>query len=143
MHFESIPKIVGVEKRRSCGHFSIQAGKQKLYKEMKWTEVVCEAQGLYFVQVLCQRGLLSSVNTSQSPLQGDPAWIYEALLQALKSPLWPKHGLTRHHLKVNLEPSGGETGGKASSIFGERTGHPTIGCYMDGALRQLPNQTTP
>lgn len=56
---------------------------------------------------LSQRGLLSSVNTSQSLLQGDPAWIYKALLQPLKSPLWPKHGLTSHHLKVNSEHSWG------------------------------------
>ena len=53
--FESIPKITGVEKLKSCGRFSIRAGEQKLYKEMKRTEVVCEAQGLYFVRTLPER----------------------------------------------------------------------------------------
>lgn len=75
-------------------------------------------RGCTLCRVCARECLLSSVNTSQSLLQGDPAWVYEALLQALKSPLWPKHRLMRHHLKVNLEPSGGETGGKAFSIFG-------------------------
>lgn len=55
VHFESIPKITRAQKPRSRGHFSIRAGEQKLYKEMKWTEVACEAQGLYFAQTLPER----------------------------------------------------------------------------------------
>lgn len=43
---------------------------------------------------LCQRGLLSSVNISQSQLEADPAWIYRAPLQTLKLRLWLKHRLT-------------------------------------------------
>lgn len=45
--------------------------------------------GLYF-RLFCQRGL-NSVNTSQSVLQGDRAWIYEALIHALEMTFWPKH----------------------------------------------------
>lgn len=44
--------------RRSRGRvatFSIQAREQRLYEEMMRTEVVREAQGLYFVQTLPDR----------------------------------------------------------------------------------------
>ena len=48
--FESIPKITGEEKTEV-----LCAGEHKLFKEIEEAEVVCEAQGQYFVQTLPAR----------------------------------------------------------------------------------------
>lgn len=85
LHFNEnlkpIPKITGVEKRRSCGIVFIQARCAETLQrgEVGWSVLWgCSLWRLW------QRGLLSRVNTSQSLLQGDPSWIQEAIFQALK-----------------------------------------------------------
>lgn len=138
--FESIPKITGVEKLKSCGHFSIWAGEQKLYKEMKRTEVVCEARGLCFVRTLPREAcwaVLIHLNHSFREIQlGFTRLFYElsSRLSGQSAGLWDTTS------KVNLEHSRGEIGREASSIFRVNRSY-KIGRYMHGALCQEQENT--
>lgn len=83
---------------------------------------------------LCQRGLLSGVNTSQSLLRGIQLGFTRALLKALKTTPWPKQGLTRHHLSANSEHSAGLTRWKTSSISGESRSTKNWGLCGQGSM---------
>lgn len=132
--------LESLERRnRGPGHFLIKAGEQKLYKEMKWAEVVREAQGLYCVQTLperlaeqCEYISITAWGRSRLDLQSsstDPQVASLAKTQAYKSKL------SQRTLEERLE--------EKITLFLEWSGHPQLGVIWTGHFARFQTRQHP